>query len=41
MSKTSIRFAPWVGPRYENGLYGLRILLVCESHYCDKQHERL
>lgn len=40
MSKNMIRFAPWVGPHYERGLYGLRILLVCESHYGGKQHER-
>lgn len=40
MNKSTVRFAPWVGPHYERGLCGLRILLVCESHYGGKQHER-
>jgi len=40
MNKTTVRFAPWVGPHYERGFCGLRILLVCESHYGGKQHER-
>lgn len=40
MNKSNVRFAPWVGLHYERGFCGLRILLVCESHYGDKQHER-
>lgn len=40
MNKTTVRFAPWVGLHYERGFCGLRILLVCESHYGGKQHER-
>ncbi|MFK0090520.1 hypothetical protein ACIQUS_24930 [Pseudomonas sp. NPDC090755] len=40
MNKTTVRFAPWVGSHYAEGFRGLRILLVCESHYGDKQHER-
>lgn len=40
MNKTSVRFAPWVGSHYARGLDGLRVLLVCESHYGDKKHER-
>lgn len=40
MSKSTVRFAPWVGPRYEQGIHGLRILVVCESHYGTKAHER-
>lgn len=39
-SKTIVRFAPWVGSRYQEGLGGLRVLLVCESHYGKLQHER-
>lgn len=37
---SNVRFAPWIGLHYERGLCGLRILLVCESHYGEKQHER-
>ncbi|WP_122847620.1 hypothetical protein [Pseudomonas viridiflava] len=40
MKKNTIRFAPWVGSQYAEGFCGLRILLVCESHYGDKKHER-
>lgn len=40
MNNSTVRFAPWVGPHYERGCGGLRILLVCESHYGAKQHER-
>ncbi|WNT38545.1 MULTISPECIES: hypothetical protein [Enterobacter] len=40
MNKSNVRFAPWVGLHYERGFCGLRILLVCESHYGGKQHER-
>ncbi|MDH4870298.1 hypothetical protein [Pseudomonas sp. BN515] len=40
MSKSTVRFAPWVGPHYERGIHGLRILVVCESHYGAKEHER-
>lgn len=40
VNKSNVRFAPWVGPDYERGFCGLRILLVCESHYAGKQHER-
>ena len=40
MSKSTVRFAPWVGPDYERGIHGLRILVVCESHYGAKEHER-
>lgn len=40
MSKNTVRFAPWIGSNYEKGFRGLRILLVCESHYGGKQHER-
>ena len=40
MNKSTVRFAPWVGLHYERGFCGLRILLVCESHYGGKQHER-
>ncbi|EPJ3803550.1 hypothetical protein OND84_004196 [Morganella morganii] len=39
-NKSTVRFAPWIGSQYENGFLGLRILLVGESHYGDKQHER-
>ncbi len=35
-----VRFAPWVGARYTEGVHGLRMLLVCESHYGQKEHER-
>lgn len=35
-----VRFAPWVGARYTEGIHGLRVLLVCESHYGNKEHER-
>lgn len=35
-----VRFAPWVGARYTEGVHGLRMLLVCESHYGRKEHER-
>lgn len=35
-----VRFAPWVGSLYTEGVHGLRTLLVCESHYGSKQHER-
>ncbi len=38
--KSTVRFSPWVGLHYEKGYRGLRILMVCESHYADKQHER-
>lgn len=40
MNNSTVRFAPWVGPHYERGFGGLRMLLVCESHYGAKQHER-
>ncbi|WP_342655343.1 hypothetical protein [Pseudomonas sp. F3-2] len=40
MKITNVRFAPWVGCQYVDGLDGLRILLVCESHYGAKKHER-
>jgi hypothetical protein len=40
MSKSTVRFAPWVGAHYEHGIHGLRILVVCESHYGAKEHER-
>lgn len=40
MNKSTVRFAPWVGLHYQRGFNGLRILLVCESHYGGKQHER-
>ncbi|MBN6776651.1 hypothetical protein JRG42_24665 [Pseudomonas granadensis] len=40
MNKSTVRFAPWVGPHYERGIHGLRILVVCESHYGAKVHER-
>lgn len=40
MTSTTVRFAPWVGHQYEDGLRGLRILIVCESHYGAKKHER-
>lgn len=40
MKKNTVRFAPWVGSLYTEGFCGLRILLVCESHYGDKTHER-
>ena len=40
VNKSNVRFVPWVGPDYERGFCGLRILLVCESHYAGKQHER-
>lgn len=40
MKKNTVRFAPWVGSQYAEGFFGLRILLVCESHYGDKKHER-
>lgn len=40
MKISAVRFAPWVGPQYVRGLGGLRILLVCESHYGARQHER-
>lgn len=40
MSKSTVRFAPWVGAHYERGIHGLRILVVCESHYGAKEHER-
>lgn len=40
MRKSTVRFAPWVGPHYERGIHGLRILVVCESHYGAKEHER-
>lgn len=40
INKTTVRFAPWIGPHYERGFRGLHILLVCESHYGDKKHER-
>lgn len=37
---TQVRFAPWVGSAYEEGLDGVRTLLVCESHYGPKLYER-
>ncbi|WP_318377694.1 hypothetical protein [Enterobacter sp.] len=40
MNKSTVRFVPWIGSNYEEGFRGLRILLVCESHYGAKQHER-
>jgi hypothetical protein len=40
MNATSVRFTPWVGSEYLEGHCGLRTLLVCESHYGDKKHER-
>lgn len=40
MNKTKIRFAPWIGSNYAEGFHGLRMLLVCESHYGAKHHER-
>ena len=40
MTKSTVRFAPWVGPRYEQGIHGLRVLVVCESHYGAKENER-
>lgn len=40
MNKSTVRFAPWIGSHYAEGFRGLRILLVCESHYGGKQHER-
>lgn len=39
-NKSTVRFMPWVGLNFERGFRGLRILLVCESHYGNKQHER-
>ena len=39
-NKSTVRFAPWVGLNYERGFRELRILLVCESHYASKKHER-
>lgn len=40
VNKSAVRFAPWVGSHYAEGFRGLRMLLVCESHYGGKQHER-
>jgi hypothetical protein len=40
MKTTTVRFAPWVGSQYSEGLDGLRILLVGESHYAENNHER-
>lgn len=40
MSKSTVRFFPWIGSNYERGIHGLRILVVCESHYGAKEHER-
>lgn len=36
-----MRFAPWVGERYATeGFRGLRVLVVCESHYGHRRYER-
>ena len=40
MNNSTVRFAPWIGSSYVKGFHGLRLLLVCESHYGSKQHER-
>ena len=40
MRHSAVRFTPWVGNHYEQGFRGLRVLLVCESHYGKKLHER-
>lgn len=37
---TAVRFAPWIGTHYVEGFRGLRVLIVCESHYGGKRHER-
>jgi hypothetical protein len=40
MRQSAVRFTPWVGNHYVQGFQGLRVLLVCESHYGAKLHER-
>lgn len=40
MRKSVVRFTPWIGTNYVDGFRSLRVLLVCESHYGGKLHER-
>lgn len=38
---SAVRFMPWVGSRYATeGFEGLRVLIVCDSHYGMKRYER-
>lgn len=38
---SNVIFIPWIGAKYESdGFRGLRLLIVCESHYGSKQSER-
>jgi len=36
----NVKFKPWIGPEYNNnGIDGLKILILGESHYGDKEYE--
>ncbi|HGF0767933.1 TPA: hypothetical protein ACF7ZB_000186 [Kluyvera georgiana] len=35
----AIKFKPWVGENYENSAFGVRILVLGESHYADPEDE--
>lgn len=38
---SNVLFTPWIGAKYEaEGFRGLRLLIVCESHYGSKRSER-
>ncbi len=35
----SVHFLPWVGKNYKQGIYGRRVLVLGESHYCARQED--
>lgn len=37
MSK--VKFLPWIGKEYQNGINGKRVLILGESHYCAKDSD--
>ena len=34
-----VHFLPWVGKNYKQGIYGRRVLVLGESHYCARQED--
>lgn len=34
MNETGVRFRPWVGPDYEKGVRGKKIMILGHCHYC-------
>ena len=35
MNENGINYLPWVGPDYENGINGKKIMVLGHCHYCD------